>query len=234
MSYRLKKLITQLTGTFAPRRGIAIASYPRSGNTWVRKLVEDISGEQTGSIYQDKVMPRGRDGIVIKTHKRDSERYAAAIFIVRNPFDSLYSSYRYESDIANLAPGDADAFMLTEAAAWQAHFNHWYAAPIRKLVIRYEDLLEDTPHCLFQVCAFIGLTPDAGRIREVCEANTIEALRGTTDLGARFFRSGQVGEGLRACTPETLDRISKKLAAEIDILQASPATLRARFNIPEE
>lgn len=68
---------------------IALASFPRSGNTWVRFLLENATGQPCGSLYRDRVMPRGEDGIAIKTHELDSSRYARAIHLVRNPFDAI-------------------------------------------------------------------------------------------------------------------------------------------------
>lgn len=32
---------------------VALASYPGSGNTWIRQLIEAASGIYTGSVYKD-------------------------------------------------------------------------------------------------------------------------------------------------------------------------------------
>ena len=92
------------------RKPVALASFPGSGNTWVRGLLQLTTGICTGSLYCDKSLRRGgfpgegvRSGsvLVVKTHKWKSrnrrvysnftEHFSAAIFIIRNPFHALVS-----------------------------------------------------------------------------------------------------------------------------------------------
>ena len=108
----------------AGRDPIALASFPGSGNTWVRGLIQSVTGLCTGAIYCDRMLRRTgfpgesiRSGIVlvVKTHHYDPRWtgvyydksapfsyfkkvehipvYSSAIFLLRNPFDSLVSEY---------------------------------------------------------------------------------------------------------------------------------------------
>ena len=108
----------------AGRDPIALASFPGSGNTWVRGLIQGVTGLCTGAIYCDRMLRRTgfpgesiRSGIVlvVKTHHYDPRWtgvyyaksapfsyfkkvehipvYSSAIFLLRNPFDSLVSEY---------------------------------------------------------------------------------------------------------------------------------------------
>ena len=43
-------------GTFP---ATSLSSYPGSGNTWVRYLIEEYTGYYTGSIYTDKNLAQG-------------------------------------------------------------------------------------------------------------------------------------------------------------------------------
>lgn len=45
---------------------IMLASFPGSGNTWVRLLLEDASGYYTGSVYTDKSLGTTTSGFVIQ------------------------------------------------------------------------------------------------------------------------------------------------------------------------
>lgn len=54
--------------------GLALASLPRSGHTWVRVVVEKYLGHSTRSVYRDRIMPRPNEGVVIKTHRLDHAR----------------------------------------------------------------------------------------------------------------------------------------------------------------
>src|SRR5687768_1117494 len=86
VEWRLRLINLRLLG----KRRVALASFPRSGNTWFRFLLESATGELTGNTSQHaRILPRGNDGLVIKTHQRDSHRYTHGIHLVRNPFDVL-------------------------------------------------------------------------------------------------------------------------------------------------
>ena len=101
------------------RDPVALASYSGSGNTWVRGLLQGITGLCTGGIYCDVTLrQRGFPGerivsgtvLVVKTHQTDpwwigidytnvthtyfKKRsqvpfYSSGIFIVRNPFHAI-------------------------------------------------------------------------------------------------------------------------------------------------
>ena len=106
------------------RHPIALASFPGSGNTWVRGLIQGVTGLCTGAIYCDRMLRKTgfpgesiRSGImlVVKTHHYDPRWtgvyydksapfsyfkkvehipvYSSAIFLLRNPFNSLVSEY---------------------------------------------------------------------------------------------------------------------------------------------
>ena len=100
--------------TFARSRRplVALASFPGSGNTWLRYLLEQATGIFTGSLYCDKYLRVTFPGelvvsgsvVAIKTHYPNSrvlpmdvrlvlkkELYDKAIVLVRNPFDALLS-----------------------------------------------------------------------------------------------------------------------------------------------
>jgi len=102
----------------------ALVSYPGSGNTWVRYLVEGATGLYTGSIFNDKTILRAghhgegreyKDGSTImqKTHHRSIyiERYrqydfkwredhvssfeGRAVLVIRNPYKAILSYWNF-------------------------------------------------------------------------------------------------------------------------------------------
>ena len=98
------------------RRPVALASTEGSGNTWIWGLFEKATGICTGFLYCDREMRHAgfigegvKSGIVlvVKTHtgltqwhgenyakpKRDEPYYGSAIYILRNPYDSLISEW---------------------------------------------------------------------------------------------------------------------------------------------
>lgn len=101
------------------RDAVALVSFPGSGNTWVRGILEAVTGMCTGAVYCDFSLrvngfageaTRGGQALVVKTHSDFSEwkggseieirnlralkgSFGAAILIVRNPFDALVAEW---------------------------------------------------------------------------------------------------------------------------------------------
>ncbi|XP_048240954.1 WSC domain-containing protein 2-like [Haliotis rufescens] len=80
----------------------ALASYPGSGNTWMRHLLQELTGIYTGAIYKNKkLMENGFPGegrtdgtvVAIKTHASVSTIYKRAILIIRNPYESFLAEF---------------------------------------------------------------------------------------------------------------------------------------------
>ena len=96
----------------APGRVIWIASYPKSGNTWVRFLVCNLVfgpvesaaslAERIPDLHELQAAPEPAPGLCfLKTHFPYGprlpllERSAAAIYVVRDPGDVLVSNFHY-------------------------------------------------------------------------------------------------------------------------------------------
>lgn len=93
------------------KRGIvALASFPGSGNTWVRTLLEKATGICSGSYTCDMSLRyagftgegiQSPNVVVVKTHQvaphwgdgKSSFKFSSAIVIVRNPLDALVSDW---------------------------------------------------------------------------------------------------------------------------------------------
>ena len=106
--------VTCKSRTFLDRKSpiVALVSFPGSGNTWMRYLLEQATGVFTGSIYCDQVLKTVFPGeyvvsgsvVAVKTHLMDSrelpedvqlvtgkKNFDKAVVVVRNPFDALVS-----------------------------------------------------------------------------------------------------------------------------------------------
>jgi len=204
---------------------VFLASYPRSGSTWLRFLLfESLAGESSGfqnvnlaipDVKQHKVglplMPDG--GRLIKTHEVYHPEYRKAVYLVRDPRDVALSEYAYQSALG-LVDQDLDEYLkrfLTQGvnpfASWRQHVESWLSAPLRKeqlLVVRFEDLRCDTLKTVGRIAKFMGLPSDESRIRKAIDDNTVERMRAKeketpqrASKRGRFIRSGSVG-GWRA------------------------------------
>ena len=82
---------------------VGLVSFPGSGNSWVRQLLETSTGVYTGSVYCDHAyVEAGMIGegiqsgnvIAVKSHScMNTFRYAKLIYIVRNPFDAIFANF---------------------------------------------------------------------------------------------------------------------------------------------
>ena len=91
---------------------VALVSFPGSGNSWTRHLLEQATGIYTGSIYCDTTLKAffpgeytvSGDVLAVKTHQSDSvnlpshvqkqmgkKTFDKGILIVRDPYDALVS-----------------------------------------------------------------------------------------------------------------------------------------------
>lgn len=99
------------------RDPVALVSLPGSGNTWVRGILEYMTGVCTGAIYCDISLRshgftgeyvRGGSVIVVKTHENSPMwmdtrsppkkhnywgQFGSAVFILRNPFNALVAEW---------------------------------------------------------------------------------------------------------------------------------------------
>jgi hypothetical protein len=174
----------------------ALASFPRSGNTWLRALIENSTGEKSGSIYHDRIMTRKSEGVVIKTHALDSYRYTRAIHVIRYPFDAIESYFRWKLEIANQSIEWSD-HVFSCINEWKVHSEYWLNQKIPIYRIRYEDLLSDTELEMAKILDWLEYDMTLSEIRKSVERSSLPRLRKKNpDLGKHFFRSGRAGNGI--------------------------------------
>ena len=108
--------------TFMRDRGrrVALASFPGSGSTWSRTLLEQATGVYTGAIYCDRRLKgegflgeyiTSGNVIAIKTHSPQGpkQKYEAAIFLIRNISDAIKSEINRRSSATRNHTGVIDA-----------------------------------------------------------------------------------------------------------------------------
>ena len=145
----------------------ALVSYPRSGNSLLRALLEACSGVLTGSDtpryapLSRQLAAFGLDGEgvtdgrvwVVKSHWPERKGCAevgvhAAVLLVRSPIDAIDSYWHFvltqthtdsvkESEYSRLAD-EWSEHVSREAAVWAAFHQHWLATKTPLLAIRYE------------------------------------------------------------------------------------------------
>lgn len=197
--WTIRKAILLIQGN----RRVALASFPRSGNTWVRFMIEEATGELSGSVYNDRIMPRGREGVVIKTHELDSHRYTQAIHLLRNPFDTIESYFHWKRNVAGNDRISWDEHVKQSVLEWRVHTQHWLNTKCPVYRVRYEDFHKDTMNQLRSLLLWLSYDLTQEQLVTVVAASSVGKMRERNPgLGSRFFRRGQVGRGIDRFTNE--------------------------------
>jgi hypothetical protein len=206
------------------KRRVALASFPRSGNTWFRFLLENATGEMTGNAGNrpTRILPRTGDGIVIKTHQSDSFRYTHAIHLVRNPFDVIDSYYDWKASLGwKWKYGELawDDFVRLTAPKWRTHTRHWLKAHKKSYLIRYEDCVREPVEQFGRLLDWLERPMPDDQLRRAIEQCSFERLKRQqtqrSALGSSFFRRGQSGRGLERFTPDQRAWVTNLTAREL-------------------
>jgi Sulfotransferase domain len=194
---------------------IWLASYPRSGNTFFRLLLNHWYGLNTYSIHGDPVLKKmGADATVghsqlplpldeikasddiyfVKTHDLPNDD-SAAIYLVRDGRDAVVSHARYRISFvsANHLPenGKFDA-VLEDVITNAEHFGGWgtnvetWLRQERVSTVRFEDLIADPLATVTQSVKNLDLQIS----RTNGEVPSFEDLH---ERWPQFFRKGQTG-----------------------------------------
>lgn len=197
---------------------LLLASYPRSGNTFLRVLLNQVFGLPSIDIHgsgaeqafiRNGVMFEAMGGVthdldpmdfiaqarlsdrleLVKTHERPIGA-DPAIYLVRDGRSSIMSYYHYIRNVENLDCSLEDVIRgAVYGGSWSEHIYDW--APERRertLLIRFENLVNDPESELGRVGQFLCLEP---HIEEVVTFEWLNAAFPT------FFRSGSDTNNIR-------------------------------------
>jgi hypothetical protein len=207
MMYGIKFILSYLLGTDIAGRNLAIfpddifvVSYPRSGNTWTRFLIanlihpeEPVTFRNIEQVIPDtsvlssrtvKRVPRPR---ILKSHEYFDPRYQKVIYLVRDPRDvviSLYHfrrKYRFIEDSYPIERYVEERFLKGDMdVSWDEHVGSWLGARKkyeRFLLVRYEDLLQDTAYQLGRIAAFLAIDASPHRVALAIERSAVERMK---------------------------------------------------------
>ncbi|XP_053703301.1 WSC domain-containing protein 1 [Synchiropus splendidus] len=173
---------------FLPHRSsslVALSSFPGAGNTWVRHLIELMTGYYTGSFYFDGTLyNRGFKGekdywksgrsICVKTHEsgqRDIEMFDSAILLIRNPYRSLMAEFNRKcaghlghATDAQWKSKEWPEFVSSYAPWWTSHALSWLKFGRHLLVVHYEELQRSLLPQLRLIANFLNITVSEERL----------------------------------------------------------------------
>ena len=161
---------------------ILLASYPRSGNTFLRTLLWNNFGFKSGSVYKNDLggnknlenfvghiehenghiyFPSDQP-IFLKTHALDIYPGEKTIYVVRNGLDALRSLLKFYSDEIIESPEYSKKISKGELffKDWASHLQSW--VPWRRqhtLFLRYEEMASDPLDTILKLSEFLNVKP---------------------------------------------------------------------------
>jgi len=199
-------------------RPVWIASYPRSGNTFLRIILRDAFRLSSYSLYyvegdthhdpsaealeQAPLLPRNWKGslvsdpaaplILIKTHDPPSDQ-SLAIFIARDGRAAIHSYYHYHEKYAFEQPSLTEIIAgACQFGSWSEHYRAWRPkSRPNTLLILYDDLVANPQAVIQALAGFLNLTP-----AKACLPEFHELQRKLPS----FFRRGQNSDYLSEWT----------------------------------
>lgn len=194
---------------------VYLASYQRSGSTWLRFLLcEALAGD--GADFESvkftipdirhyrrgaALLPGG--GRLIKTHEPYRRGYKKALYVVRDPRDVAISLYEYDRPNQSL-----DEFVnsfvrgkATSHGTWQNHIRSWMHSPLvdsgKILVVKYETLRTNTHVALDAILRFLSVPAGADLVARAIANNDLNRMREKEDR-ARSVGVEVSGETIRS------------------------------------
>lgn len=190
-----------------------LVSFPKSGNTWARFLLANlvrpdqkidfsnvnqvIPGPEVTPNRQLMRLPRPR---IIKSHQYFDPRYPRVIYIVRDPRDVVISQYHFQRK-RKLVPDEfpltkfVDRFIAGQTCfygSWGEHVGSWLATRYGHdgfLLLRYEDMVEDTRREMAKVAEFLKISASHQQIGQAVERSSADAMRKLEKSQAQQFSS---------------------------------------------
>ncbi len=201
---------------------VFVASYPRSGNTWLRfMLYEILVGHSSSFANVHQLVPDigthhealpvlPGNGRLIKTHEPYRREYKKAIYLVRDVRDVALSEFAFQKALG-LAGDDFELYLqrflqgkVNPFGSWIAHVNSWMNAKDDKradvLLVRYDEMRRTPEERLAEMMEFVAVPVERDTIRRAIANNSVDKMREKEKVNpqrasakGRFVRDGSVG-----------------------------------------
>ena len=224
---------------------VFLASYPRSGNTWLKSLLASCIFGEAMQNFSDTVNPvipivgfhhnvkplLVGGGRIIKTHESFRKEYQRAIWIVRDPRDVVMSEYKLQLR-SGIFSGSFDDYLIRFTTPeqngppdWQTYTRSWMGSSLIEssslLTIRFEDMRSNVAHELKRVLMFLKLPSNETIIETAMQQNS---LRSMAERHAQYDQT--LGNAVKAKLPAVNKGLaggwqSELKAKQIELIETS-------------
>lgn len=185
-------------------RDIFVASYPKSGTTWVQMILYQLTTDGQKTItHIDEVSPHLEETLlwsgrtisdlppprIVKTHltyHRVPKGPGRYLYVLRDGRDVATSYYHQQHSAHRDFASYFTAFMrgTLPYGSWFAHVAAWLRnrGQLRLHVVRYEDLVADLEGSIRRIAEFCELPIDPDQLPRVVRNCTFEAMKQNESL----------------------------------------------------
>jgi Sulfotransferase domain len=225
---------------------VFIASYPKSGVTWLRhmtiSLLYGMDASKTPNIIVNTIFPdlhklkyylRTGKPAIFKTHDLPRPEMKKVVHLVRDGRDVMSSYHAMLDNEGHDIPMER---MISHAEGmypcdWSRHCEEWLKNPYQAEILRisYEDLINRTEQTLSRYCEFVGIEADADLIRETIQNSTFSKMQkkeleqGWGPLHkplkkGMFVRKGKIGSYLDDMSKENIMEFERQNSVVLEKL----------------
>lgn len=216
------KMYSRVAGKIVDQHNLSLCLKLR--DPVLRAIVGNNADVNFVKTHNARVAPEGVDLI--------PDRYTrSAIYIIRNPLDMVLSYARHygitqedaaqkicHRDNGNLP---TDTTVAQYLSSWDMHVKTWMAyAPWKRLIVRYEDLLEDPETHFAKVLQLVGVPVDKERLQRAIRFSSFDELSKQEEeqgfierpeQSEKFFGKGQKDQWKTDLDPALAEMIRAKM-----------------------
>jgi LPS sulfotransferase NodH len=183
----------------SPLKRQFIASYPRSGSTWLRTMLTNVidpSANSNPDIF-NRMIPgttltrlwlayRAPDPHILSTHSVYRRGIKRVVYVLRDGRDSMLSLYRYTTVRIGIRMGFNQWFSFYMKGwygpRWDQHVESWLTRGCERLgrdmlIVRYEDCCADPHGELKKVCDFFGIEFALADIERAVKLSSVDNMK---------------------------------------------------------